>query len=176
MPLPDFRNHSCHCDREGAQSARPLWSWTQWRRLDWYLLAVCTVPSVKTFWEDGVCVCSANTSSGSALGRRRKRCEGAGSHPVVVLLDEVAVLLQDLVQPGLDAVLAAAERVAVVVQQSVHVGALHHLNQDRGELAFQSQQTLQSRAGRRADRQTFISTPGCQTICNNQRSNFLQKP
>lgn len=63
-------------------------------------------------------------------------------HPVEVFVDEVPVLLQDLMQSGLDAVLAAAQRVAVVVQQPVHVGALHHLHQDGCQFTLQSQQTL----------------------------------
>lgn len=45
-------------------------------------------------------------------------------------------------EPSFDTVLAAAQRVAVVVQQPVHVGALHHLNQDGSQLALQGQQTL----------------------------------
>lgn len=64
------------------------------------------------------------------------------NHPVIVLLDKVPVFLQNLVEPGLDAVLAAAQRVAVTVQQPVHVGAFHHLHQDGGQLTLQSQQTL----------------------------------
>jgi len=74
--------------------------------------------------------------------RDRGERESALSHPVVVLLGEVPVLLQDLVQPGFDPVLTAAQGVGVVVQQPVHVGALHHLHQDGGQLALQSQQPL----------------------------------
>lgn len=64
------------------------------------------------------------------------------NHPLKVILRELPVALQDLVQPGLDPVLAAAQRVAVVVQQPVHVGALHHLHQDGSQLPLQSQQAL----------------------------------
>lgn len=103
-----------------------------------------------------------------SLGQKRQK---ADSHPVVVLLDKVAVLLQDLVQPSLDAVLAAAQRVAVVVQQSVHVSTLHHLHQDRGELTFQSQQTLQSQTDTQTD-DLHLST----LISNKlQKSNNIEK-
>lgn len=64
------------------------------------------------------------------------------NHSIIVLLDEVSVFLQNLVESGLDAVLAAAQRVAVTVQQPVHVGAFHHLHQDGCQLTLQSQQTL----------------------------------
>lgn len=66
----------------------------------------------------------------------------ADIHPVVVFVAEALVRLQNLVESGLDAVLAAAQRVAVVVQQAVHVGALHHLHQDGSQLALQGQQAL----------------------------------
>lgn len=66
----------------------------------------------------------------------------ADIHPVVVFIAEALVRLQDLVESGLDAVLAAAQRVAVVVQQAVHVGALHHLHQDGRQLALQGEQAL----------------------------------
>lgn len=65
-------------------------------------------------------------------------------HPVVVFVDELPVCLQNLVESSLHAVLAAAQRVAVAVQQSVHIGALHHLHQDGRQLALQSQQALQN--------------------------------
>lgn len=65
-------------------------------------------------------------------------------HPVVVFLSEVPIRLQNLVESGLHAVLAAAQGVAVVVQQSVHIGTLHHLHQDGRQLALQSQQALQN--------------------------------
>lgn len=68
--------------------------------------------------------------------------DSADIHPVVVFIAEALVRLQDLVESGLDAVLAAAQRVAVVVQQAVHVGALHHLHQDGRQLALQGQQAL----------------------------------
>lgn len=66
----------------------------------------------------------------------------ADIHPVVVFIAEALVRLQDLVESGLNAVLAAAQRVAVVVQQAVHVGALHHLHQDGRQLALQGEQAL----------------------------------
>lgn len=68
--------------------------------------------------------------------------DSADIHPVVVLVAEALVRLQNLVESGLDAVLAAAQRVAVVVQQSVHVGTLHHLHQDGRQLALQGEQAL----------------------------------
>lgn len=64
------------------------------------------------------------------------------NHPVEVFVGEVSVLLQNLMQSGLNSVLAAAQGVAVVVQQPVHVGTLHHLHQDGCQLPLQSQQTL----------------------------------
>lgn len=65
-------------------------------------------------------------------------------HPVVVFIAEAPVSLQNLVESGLHAVLAAAQRVAVVVQQSVHIGALHHLHQDGRQLTLQGEQALQN--------------------------------
>lgn len=58
---------------------------------------------------------------------------------LVVVLRELQVLLHDLVQPGLHLLLAVGQRVAVAVQQPIHVSALHHLDQDGGQLSFQSQ-------------------------------------
>lgn len=62
---------------------------------------------------------------------------------LVVILSELLVLLHDLMQPGLHLLLAISQRVTVTVQQSIHVGAFHHLNQDWSQFPFQSQQTLQ---------------------------------
>lgn len=66
----------------------------------------------------------------------------ADLHPVVVFVAEALVRLQNLVESGLDTVLTAAQRVAVIVQQAVHVGALHHLHQDGRQLALQGKQAL----------------------------------
>lgn len=63
-------------------------------------------------------------------------------HPVIVFIAEALVRLQNLVESGLDAVLAAAQRVTVIVQQSVHVGTLHHLHQDGRQLPLQGKQAL----------------------------------
>ena len=82
--------------------------------------------------------------------------EGGLSYLIILLVGEVLILLHDLVQPPLDAVLAAAERVDVVVQQAVHVGALHHLHQDGGQLAFQRQQSL--RGSGHAQKVTHVNT------------------
>lgn len=69
----------------------------------------------------------------------------ADIHPVVVFVAEALVRLQNLVESRLDAVLAAAQGVAVIVQQAVHVGALHHLHQDGRQLALQRKQALPGR-------------------------------
>lgn len=61
---------------------------------------------------------------------------------LVVLLNEVLAFLHDLVEPSLDTLLAVWERVAVAIQQAIHVGTLNHLYQDRGQLTLQSQQPL----------------------------------
>lgn len=63
---------------------------------------------------------------------------------LVVLLSEALVFLHDLVESSLDTLLAVCERVAVAVQQAIHVGTLNHLHQDRGQLALQSQQPLKT--------------------------------
>lgn len=68
-------------------------------------------------------------------------------HPVVVFVDELPVCLQNLMESSLHAVLAAAQRVAVIVQQSIHICTLHHLHQDGRQLALQSKQALQKSQG-----------------------------
>lgn len=55
---------------------------------------------------------------------------------LVVILNEFLVFLHDLVKPSFDALLAVCERVAVTVQQAIHIGTLNHLDQDRGQLTL----------------------------------------
>lgn len=51
---------------------------------------------------------------------------------LVVLPSEVLVFLHDLMEPSFDTLLAVCKRVAVAVQQAIHVSTLNHLHQDRG--------------------------------------------
>lgn len=55
---------------------------------------------------------------------------------LIVLQCIILILLHDFMQPGLHLLLAVSQRVAVAVQQSVHVGTLHHLDQDRCQLSL----------------------------------------
>lgn len=60
----------------------------------------------------------------------------------IILFAELSILLHDLMQPCLHSVLTAAEGITVTVQETVHIGAFHHLHQDGGQLSLQGQQTL----------------------------------
>lgn len=50
---------------------------------------------------------------------------------LVVFLCEVLVFLHDLMEPSFDTLLAVCERVAVAVQQAIHISTLNHLHKDR---------------------------------------------
>ena len=66
----------------------------------------------------------------------------------IVLLGEVPILLKLLVQFLLHLILKFG-RFAVVVQQTVGVGRLHHLREDRCEFALQCEKALCKRGCRR---------------------------
>ncbi|KAF3855171.1 hypothetical protein F7725_023226 [Dissostichus mawsoni] len=95
----------------------------------------CSISSSVSLWYS----CRSETRS---TARLNTFLLSEATNLLIVVLCELLAPLHDLVQSGLHFLLAVGQRVAVAVQQTVHVGALHHLDQDGSQLSFQSQQTL----------------------------------
>lgn len=81
------------------------------------------------------CICPA-CSSVEHPGLELKRSSLNRKYLLIVILCKVLVLLHNFMQSGLHLLLTVRQRVAVTVQQTVHVGTLHHLDQDGSQLPF----------------------------------------